>query len=522
VQELKKAIMIKFNLRMLLMVIIIGGCSEDSVDTEVPPTTTEDETNLYPKPPSGWMGESNPYNTTGWVGDIMPYYDNGVFHIFFLHDAQIKPGGEGFHPIHKFESQNLVDFTYQGEMIPYGSTNEPDFAIGTGSPVKVGDTYYFYYTGHNGNSGFVQNNPRESVLLATSTDLENWTKQKDFKITAPTGYYDFDFRDPHVFYNSEESEYWMIISTQTSARKAVALLYTTQDPTTHQWELQEPIYTTTEEENYLMLECVDMFRMGDYWYMLFSENWNEKATHYRISTSSKGPWITPEIDVMDGEFLYAAKTAADGDNRYLFGWTARRSPENNRGNKEWAGNMVIHQLTQESDGTLGVKIPDQVVNVFTDAIPLEIQNSQGSVTGNEHNFILNGNSDTALQTFKILNGTRMINTNLSIDNLTGSAGFVLNAASASEQSYQILIEPSQERVAAYRISGGTAELVNQRTIVVEDDFHIELVIEGSIVVLYINGKAAFSNRVYDAIEKEWGIIAKGTTATFEKLNVVKP
>src|SRR5699024_8351554 len=161
----------------------------------------------------------------GWVGDIMPYFDNGKFHIFFLHDAQTKPAGEGFHAIHKFVSSDLVDFSYKGEMIPYSSATEPDFAIGTGSVVKVEDTYYFYYTGHNGTPAYVQHHPRESVLYATSKDLTNWTKNESFILTAPSDYYDYDFRDPHVFFNKEKNEYWMLQSTQTNdSRKAAILL----------------------------------------------------------------------------------------------------------------------------------------------------------------------------------------------------------------------------------------------------------------------------------------------------------
>lgn len=516
--------MMRFNWMIMGLSLLAGSCSEDEVGTEQPvepPIAEEKKTDLYPKPPSGWMGEADPYNTTGWVGDIMPYYDNGEFHIFFLHDAQTKPAGEGFHAIHKFQSNDLVDFSYEGEMIPYGGVGDPDFAIGTGSPVKVGETYFFYYTGHNGNASFVQNNPRESVLLATSTDLENWTKQEEFKITAPAGYYDFDFRDPHVFFNEEENEYWMLISTQTSARKAVVLLYTSQDPENHQWELQEPVYTTTNEENYLMLECADMFKMGNYWYMFFSENWTEKATHYRFSSSSKGPWTIPENDLLDGEFFYAAKTAGDESNRYLFGWTARRIPENNKGNKEWAGNMVVHQLTQAADGTLGVKIPIEVTQLVNTAESLELLNSFGSVIRTDKDFELDGTQDLAMQKFTALNGTRRIQTRLNIAE-KGSAGFVLIADSAPQENFEILIEPSEGRIAAYRVSGGQTQLINEVPIETQSEYNLDLVLEGSIAVLYIEGEVAFSNRIYDMVNQEWGIIAKGTIADFDNMEIYRP
>src|SRR5688500_5628172 len=98
------------KLNKWVVAIVIAGlsaCGNNDVPTPVNPV--ENPKNIYPQPPSGWMGTTSPYNTTGWVGDIMPFFDNGKFHLFFLHDAQSKPAGQGFHDIHKFETSNLTD-----------------------------------------------------------------------------------------------------------------------------------------------------------------------------------------------------------------------------------------------------------------------------------------------------------------------------------------------------------------------------------------------------------------------------
>ncbi len=344
-------------LQLLTLLLALMSCAQEE---DISPNEKKEDTPhhpIYPTPPSVWLGSSSPYFTAGWVGDIMPYYENGKFHIFFLHDAHIKPQGEGFHAIHQFESADLVDYNYVGEAIPYGKVDEPDFAIGTGSVVKLENKFLFYYTGHNGSPAFVQQNPRESVLYAVSENLEEWEKDHSFVLAAPSGYFDYEFRDPHVFYNEETQEYWMLQSTQfNDSRRAVILLFTSPDPLTVPWEAQDPLYVSTEEENYLMMECADIFKMGDYWYLFFSENWGVKGTHYRIADSSLGPWRKPERDMLDGEFFYAAKTASDGDKRYAFGWTARRIPENDLGNKEWAGNMVVHELVQHEEGVLGASL----------------------------------------------------------------------------------------------------------------------------------------------------------------------
>lgn len=521
--------MIELNRYWTLAAVALGlfscSCSQEvpeSYNTSIPGSNTNEVAGLYPKPSSGWMGTTKPYNTTGWAGDMMPYFDNGRFHIFFLHDAQSKPAGQGFHAIHQFESADLTSFSYGGEMIPYGSASQPDFAIGTGSVIKVGDTYYMYYTGHNGIADFLQHNPRESVLYATSNDLKNWTKNSSFKLTAPPGYYNFDFRDPHVFFNSEKNVYWMLLSTQTDSRKAVILLFTSNNPASDNWTLRGPLYTTTEEERYLMMECADVFKMGDFWYMFFSENWGAKGTHYRIADSSEGPWRTPANDMLDGEFFYAAKTAMDGNKRYAFGWTARRLPENDSGNKEWAGNMVVHELTQAADGTLGVKAPETVAKIFKKNVALEIKGSAGSVAANGDAYQLNGSATESSYTFNPINGTRKITATIRADNDRGTTGFIFDANNPAEQSYRIMFEPQRSIVVAYNVVGGNASEVTRVPFEFEGDtdYNVEVVIDGSICVFYIDGKAALSNRIYGMPGKEWGIFASETQAVFSDVTML--
>src|SRR5699024_1883858 len=130
---------------------------------------------------------------------------------------------------------------------------DPDFALGTGSVIKADDNYYFFYTGHNGNDDFLRENPRESVLMATSKDLNKWTINTDFKLIAPTEYYDYEFRDPFVFYNKESNNYWMLVAAQDfKTRKAVVLKFVSSDLESGNWEAHDPIYTTSEEESYIM------------------------------------------------------------------------------------------------------------------------------------------------------------------------------------------------------------------------------------------------------------------------------
>lgn len=512
------------TIRKIYLTAVLGlalfSCQNNDSVADVNPDDIFKQTNVFPVPPNQWMGGNHPYYTAGYVGDVMPYYENGTFHLFFLHDAKTKPAGEGFHDIHSFDTSNFKDFTYQGRQIPYGLASEPDFGVGTGSLVKVGDTYYYYYTGHNEIASFISSNPRESVLLATSTDLKNWTKIKNFKMTAPAGYYDYEFRDPHVFFNAEDGKYWMLVSAQTSAKKAVVLKFTSTNPASGNWTVEDPIYTTTAQENYIMLECPDLFKMGNYWYLVFSENWsNNPGTHYRIASSPNGPWTTPANDRLDGSYLYAAKTVSDNTDRYLVGWTARKVPESNTGGKDWAGNLVTHKLAQNSDGTLAVKPISAIASVFGNTAVLSVDKIIGTASQNGNSFNLSGNAQVL---FGKLQKANQISFTLNASS-SGQSGLILAQDNDGGNGYKIAFEPANNRIASYVMSNGSQDLANSYSLsgISGTNYNVMAYISNDICVVYINDKLAFSNRVYDIVNKKWSIFGS-SDSSFSNINIKNP
>ncbi|MGN1077962.1 MAG: hypothetical protein ACI4ST_05560, partial [Candidatus Gallimonas sp.] len=99
----------------------------------------------------------------------------------------------------------------------FNRKNEQDYGIGTGTVLKARDgKYHAFYTGWNGYPASVVDPEvlyHEKVQHAVSDDLVNWTKIPE------DGFYGGvdDFRDPHVVWIEEESEYWMHVSTWLSA-----------------------------------------------------------------------------------------------------------------------------------------------------------------------------------------------------------------------------------------------------------------------------------------------------------------
>ncbi len=147
-----------------------------------------------------------------WVGDPMPFYDNGRFHIFYLYDQ--RPAPATFHPWYSATTTDLVNYTDNGEAIACGADGSHEDALGTGSVFKDGNTYYAFYTGHNGDL-----DPKEIIYWATSTDLKTWTKDTQHSFRAPDGYDRNEFRDPIVF--KEGNAYKMLLSTRADIGSGV-------------------------------------------------------------------------------------------------------------------------------------------------------------------------------------------------------------------------------------------------------------------------------------------------------------
>lgn len=511
----------KYIIAATLMTAALS-CKKDKVFPAYEPPA-ETKFNIYPKPTTNTATGS----TTGWVGDVMPYYFNGQFEIFYLHDApdQVKQSSAGQHAIHRFTSKNLLDFNDLGEAIPYGNVNTQDHLIGTGSVVKAGDTYYYYYTGFNGNTSWLQNNnpgwtignTREAVMYATSKDLKTWTKKSSFILRASEDYSGTDFRDPYVFYNAEFSQYWMLVSTKKNG-KGVILVYTTDNPAGDNWTIRGPLEI---DGDYLMLECPDIIKAGDQYYLFFSEDWSSTpGTHYRVASSTAGPWLKPAsgYDMFDGHQFYAARPVSNGTNFYTLGWAHRRASENDGGALTWAGNLISHEFAPGTNG-LTVKIPAPVEAYFKqDSDPgLNVQSGMVSHSGSD--YTLNGSASTALCKFSPFSGTSRIKGTIRISNLTGTASIGFNTSTGNASSYIIRLEPGANRIAAY--NNGVEVTRVPFSFEANKTYSFSLVADGSVAVLYFDNTVALTNRIYSMQDMPWSIAANNLSLSVTNLKLSK-
>lgn len=459
--------------------------------------------------------------------DIIPYYEDGKFYLFYLKDFRdSEKHGEGC-PWYLITSEDLVNYTDCGEVLPRGSADEQDLFVFTGSCNKFNGEYYIFYTGHN---PYMRKKglPEQKILLAKSKDLLHWDKVKDFVLKAPDNFEMHDFRDPYVFYDEENKHYCMLIAGRLKNQNPVdtrGITIVAYSDDLMSWSISDkPFYAPSA---FYTHECPDLFKMGDWWYLVFSEFTNKVVTTYRMARNINGPWITPKVNTFDGHAFYAAKTAFDGNHRYIFGWNCIKNNECDNEWWQWGGNIIPHEIVQDADGTLYVKCPDAIKNSYSVEIALKDGFELNSVYPTGNGYIIGSNDCKGVKMF----GEMPENCKIEIDFTThddiGEFGVLLRATDELSQYYTIKFETKYNRMAFDKIPrrDGTIHIQadTERFCPIKPGIRNKMIIivQGSIAEVYINDKVAMSVRMFDYKIGNFGLYAFNTIVRFNNIKIFK-
>ncbi|MDE7325517.1 MAG: family 43 glycosylhydrolase [Lachnospiraceae bacterium] len=462
-----------------------------------------------------------PTSKDAWVGDVMPMSDGKQLHLYYLYDTDHN--GVGYHPIHKFSTTNFYEYSDDGLVLPYGSSrDDADLAIGTGSVFVAQDgRYHLFYTGHN--DMFPEKGlDKECVMHAVSDDNVNWEKIPEDTFYAAENYSGDDFRDPFVFWNEEEACYWLLIAARKETLGGVIARYTSTDLSN--WTLCEPLYAPGKQ---YMLECPDLFQMGDKYYLFYS--W-DCVTYYAMADSIYGPFYEPEDNVLDGTgfCFYAAKTAELNGKRYLCGWIGRRPKEKDTGNYDWAGNLLIHELVQKEDGTLGVTMVSSLSEYFDKGETPKKKAVLGEVHEIADGYQLSAQKDeVALVDFGIRKASLLLECDISFDG-EGYAGFAFGEGEDYAKYTGLVLDAKNncihyEGCVLSRMAYIEPLIQTAFSFEAGKEYHIRLVMENEIVVLYIDDTKALSNRIQKSVDgAHLALFANNTQAEIKNIVLKLP
>ena len=440
----------------------------------------------------------------------MPFYDaqSGLFRIYYL--QEFRPNDPAtYHPVYAVETRDFVNYGESGEVLPTGGREDQDAAIGTGSVIRChkDGLYYLFYTGNKYHPSDWEN--RQVVMSATSTDGVEWSKT-DLRLNGNEWYYyRNDFRDPEVF-RTEDGVYHMLVATGKDGRNVLAE-FTSSD--CRNWTHKGLFMNTLWDRFY---ECPNVFKMGEWWYLVYSELHKEiRRVQYFKSKTYEGlaactkddnpVWPDNHEGYLDSRGFYAGKTASDGSNRYIWGWCPTRRDNNNtavnndNGEPDWAGTLVAHRLIQHDDGSLTLGEIETVRNWFNDEVSVSTTATSIAAGGSIE---LPALSDKTHLSFTVTASSAQTKFGVSIAKESWSGRY-----------YSLIVNPEANNMAKVNFEQEGPDAMGFIPYIdgyffsqpADRIYHIDIYIDRSVLVLYINGQVSYTNRIYGMSGKSWSI-----------------
>ena len=230
--------------------------------------------------------------------------DTGLYHIFSItgefykgHDWQPKGNERTFS---HGTSKDLKTWTYHKPVL---SISDKDYADGVEKyenrniwaphVIKKGDTYYMFYTSIN-------NNVSQSISLATSKDLYNWTKYENNPIVTMEGV-DWavwergawaDFRDPMVL--EDNGKYYMYVTgTHKEGERGVVVVLESENLIN--WKNPQPAVQGKHA-----MESPQVWKGGEKYYMVTSAAGHDVwESNHPVTGWIKSDFARPEIQKLE-------------------------------------------------------------------------------------------------------------------------------------------------------------------------------------------------------------------------------
>lgn len=530
-------------MKTMISSIILASCLALPLascgDSDVAPEQKDWSTTTYFYSADAAMQDTYYKPTVGYVGDPMPFFDPvaGDFKVLYLQDFRPNPEGT-YHPIWGVSTKDAAHYTALGELVSCGTLKSQDAAIGTGSTIydEASKLYYTFYTGNKYKP--TGDESAQAVMVATSADFKTWTKDRTFLLKGQDfGYDKNDFRDPFVF-KGDDGKFHMLISTKKGGKGSLAE-FVSDD--LKNWTDNGVFMTMMWDRFY---ECPDLFKMGDYWYLVYSEIHHavRRVQYFKGRTLDElkactandvARWPDAHEGFLDSRGLYAGKTASDGTNRYLWGWCPTRSGKDNTAvgaspaEPEWAGNLVCYKLIQHEDGTLTLGEVEAISNKYNKVCEVEVKDqngmsvverkdAEGNLIRDEKGEVIKDtilSGDNAYMLLSRLGSHNKISFTVTTSNEWDKFGISMVRGSDSKKYYTMVVNPENENnrkvnfeeqgVEGKGFIAGIDGYVFARP--ADNVYNITIYTDNSICVMYINDVCSYTNRIYGIQKNCWSI-----------------
>ena len=462
------------------------------------------------------------------MGDVMPFYDDGVMNIYHLQDSGSSPF---YHPISRLTTTDFIHYTDEGVALNYEEDiKSNDAALGTGSFIKdKNGKYHCFYTGHAASAEDVAPDPLEVLRHATSSDQKTWVKDENFKIkgNSSADYLNSDFRDPYVYFDSHDECYYMLVTARDKIdgiETGVIKYYssTSLDAASDGWTYKG-IFYNNPEATYNM-ECPSIVELNGYYYLAFSEQGDNRVTHYLYKSSQnrssrEGEWIKFERDSIDAGGFYAGRLEKAGEKLFAFAWCARLSGGVS-GGFDWGGSLVTHELVQKENGELCAVMPQNYKDFFSHEVTYNAVGGE-KVSG----FEFDGEKFSAHGMQKLSDNVVRISLTVEANGDKGNFGLSFGIDGDFNNrlgSAIIAFELEKGKVTCYNGVSSILRYGDPLTSVAFDfeknkSYKADIIIDGEILTVYLNSEVALTARITDMKQSNFAFYSNGAKAKIQDI-----
>ncbi len=291
-----------------------------------------------------------PRGHNAFVGDVMLFFHDGRLHVFYLFDRR-HHGSKWGTGAHQFAHRSTSDLVHWVDHpMALAITDPTECSLGTGCCVFRDSTYYLYYIQHGRRLALSDAPyPGDNIFVATSQDGDHFTKRPEPVVLV--NYHNGGDINPHVFATEKGDRYLMTISG---------------------WKVFEsPDLLKWAEVSQPQLESIK-------WICTANFNWNDwryftGCGQYAMSRQpieETREWVRPPSQALRDALGVPVVCEFTGNRRIYAGFAAG----------SYAQELVFRELTQEPDGSLGMKWPAEMIPATRATLPVEVQPLVGDAT----------------------------------------------------------------------------------------------------------------------------------------------
>ena len=437
------------------------------------------------------------------VGDCMPYHDGKRFHFLYLADrhGHRSKWSLGAHQWAHASTADLREWTLHPLAIPVSAQWEG--SICTGSVFVHEGVHYAFYAVR------MSDGTAAPLTWAESRDGIHYVKSgRHFFLKAP--YHGASARDPEVFMD-REGLFHMLVTTSVCEPEpgetplpdypvggCLAHLVSTD---LSNWTQLPPFYSTGHPDQ---PECACRFRVKDWHYLVFSQ---QGTARYRKSRSPLGPWVKPDVEILDGYSYRVPKIAVFPDGSIVSAGFLAEKPD------EYAGCAVFREWRQTADGNLLPRFAEWALpEASGESIQLEPVEVDGTIG------YAKTDKSIGVQAFRLQGTIRPKVPSMQYGIRFGNAGL--------SSGWVLRFEPDEGKAGFHAAEAHWTRLMPNLTLEtvrnLSESGTVDLLVRGTVVDLMLNGERTMVHRlaIPEGGYSDIGFFAMAGKAEFQDFRLI--